>query len=196
MSTEAIEGQSRPIIGVRVMVLNIVITVGLALGITALFGREPLVQVLLRDKPWPIQGAWGIAIGFLVTVPAGVLISSVPWFVAFRRQLIELVSRADLNGFNPLWISLCAGVGEETLFRGALQPLLGLWVTSLIWTVLHYQTGGFRTMNRMKAVYAVLVFLASVLLGIVFVQIGLIAAMVAHTVIDLVALTMLRSARR
>jgi membrane protease YdiL (CAAX protease family) len=196
MSTEAIEGQSRPIIGVRVMVLNIVITVGLALGITALFGREPLVQVLLRDKPWQIQGAWGIAIGFLVTVPAGVLISSVPWFVAFRRQLIELVSRADLNGFNPLWISLCAGVGEETLFRGALQPLLGLWVTSLIWTVLHYQTGGFRTMNRMKAVYAVLVFLASVLLGIVFVQIGLIAAMVAHTVIDLVALTMLRSARR
>lgn len=50
-------------------------------------------------------------------------------------------------------------------------------------------------MNRMKAVYALLVFVASLLLGTVFVQIGLIAAIVTHTVVDLVALTGLRSGR-
>jgi hypothetical protein len=51
-------------------------------------------------------------------------------------------------------------------------------------------------MNRMKAVYAVLASLASVLLGTVCIQLGLIAAMVAHTVGDLVALTTLRTAHR
>jgi hypothetical protein len=75
----------------------------------------------------------------------------------------------------------------------ATEPSASLRIS--IWTALHYQTGGFRTMNRMKALYAVLVFLASVLLGTVYVQLGLIAAMVAHTVIDLVTLTMLRAAR-
>jgi hypothetical protein len=39
------------------------------------------------------------------------------------------------------------------------------------------------------------VFMASVLLGTVYVKLGLVAAMVAHTVIDLVTLTMLRPVR-
>jgi hypothetical protein len=47
----------------------------------------------------------------------------------------------------------------------------------------------------MKAVYAVLVFLASFLLGTICLQVGLIAAVVTHTVGDLVALTMLRTVR-
>jgi hypothetical protein len=66
-------------------------------------------------------------------------------------------------------------------------------LTGMIFTALHYQTGGFRTMNRMKAMYAVLVFLASLALGTVCLQLGLIAAMVAHTVADVVALSNLRT---
>jgi hypothetical protein len=195
MSTDAMEGKSRSLIAPRAMVSTIVLTVGLALAIMVMFGRESLLDILLQGKLWPVQVAWGIAVGLLVTVPAGVLITRVRWFRAFWRQLIEIGSRADLSGFNPLWFSLCAGTGEELLFRGALQPLLGFWLTGLIFTGLHFQTGGFRTMNRMKAAYAFLVFLASLLLGTVFVQIGLIAAIVTHIVIDLVALTSLRTSR-
>jgi hypothetical protein len=51
-------------------------------------------------------------------------------------------------------------------------------------------------MNPMKAVYALLVFLASAVLGTVFSQIGLLAAIVTHTVADIVALTKLRAERR
>jgi membrane protease YdiL (CAAX protease family) len=195
MTTEAMKVRSSPIINTRYMVLQTLAVTCLALAIMAIFGKQPLLGVFLQGKPWPVQVALGIPFGLLMTGPLVVLINRVPGFDAFRRQVAEFVSRADLSGLNPLWFSLCAGVAEEMLFRGALQPLVGLWLTCLIFTALHYQTGGFRTMNRMKAVYAVLVFLASFLLGTICLQVGLIAAVVTHTVGDLVALTMLRTVR-
>jgi len=46
------------------------------------------------------------------------------------------------NLFNPLGavtLGLSAGIGEETLFRGALLPRFGLTVSSLLFTVGHIQ---------------------------------------------------------
>ena len=195
MSADAIDSGSRPLMGFRTMVLNLAVTVGLALGITTLMGKQPLIDLLLQGKPWPMQAIWGIAVGLLLAMPLKLLISRVAWFDAYRRQMLELASRLDLSGLNPLWFSLCAGVGEELLFRGALQPLAGPWLTSAVFTALHYQTGGFRTMNRWKVMYAVLIFLVSLGLGAVAVQIGLIAAIATHTVADIVGLMSLRGAR-
>jgi hypothetical protein len=195
MLTEAIKRQPAPLLHIRGMLLQFLLTVGLAIGIMSLFGKQPVLDQLLRGKSLPLQAAWGMAVGLMIILPTVVLIVRVPLFKNFRHQLTEIIGRADLSGFNPIWFGLCAGVGEELLLRGALQPLLGLWLTSLVFTALHYQTGGFLAMNRMKALYAVLVFLASLLLGTVCIRIGLIASMVAHTVADVVALRTLRSAR-
>jgi membrane protease YdiL (CAAX protease family) len=195
VSANAIESGSRRVMGVRTIALNLVVTVGLTLAITATFGKQHLFD-LLRGDPWPIQVMWGIGIGLLFTLPLWALFTRVRWFDAYYRQMIELASRLDLRGFNPLWFSLCAGVGEELLFRGAVQPLAGLWLTSVIFTALHYQTGGFRKMNRWKAIYALLIFLVSLGLGILSVRIGLIAAMVTHTFADIVGLMSLRTPRR
>jgi hypothetical protein len=173
MSTEAIKGQPASIIHVRGMSLQFLLTVGLAIGIMSVFAKQSVLDLLLRGKSLPMQVAWGTAVGLLIILPTLGLIVRVPRLANFRRQLIEIVARADLSGFNPLWFSLCAGVGEEMLFRGALQPLLGLWLTSLVFTALHYQTGGFLAMNRTKALYAVLVFLACLLLGTVWLSFGL-----------------------
>jgi membrane protease YdiL (CAAX protease family) len=68
-------------------------------------------------------------------------------------------------------------------------------LTSVVFAALHFQTGAFRTMNPMKAVYALVVFLASLVFGTVFSQIGLLAAIVTHAVADILALTALRSMR-
>ena len=195
MSADAVEGKPKLALNVWRVALPILLTVGLAVVISVSFGRQPLLDVLSEGKPWPVQAACGIVIGLLVTVPAGVLINRVSSLDPLRRQLVDIVSRADLSGFNPLWFSLCAGIGEEMLFRGALQPLLGIGLTSVIFTALHARTGGFQSMNRMKAVYALIVLLISMLLGTVFTQIGLIAAIIMHIVIDLIALTNLRTPR-
>jgi len=190
MSADAVEGKPKLALNVWRVALTILLTVGLAVVISVSFGRQPLLDVLSEGKPWPVQAACGIVIGLLVTVPAGVLINRVSSLDPLRRQLVDIVSRADLSGF-----SLCAGIGEEMLFRGALQPLLGIGLTSVIFTALHARTGGFQSMNRMKAVYALIVLLISMLLGTVFTQIGLIAAIIMHIVIDLIALTNLRTPR-
>jgi membrane protease YdiL (CAAX protease family) len=138
------------------------------------------------------QAMWGFLTGVAVALPAWILVGNVRLLTPFRRQMLELAGRLDLHGLNPLWMGLSAGIGEELFFRGALQPLVGLWWTSLVFTLLHYKTGGFGTMNRMKWVYAALVFLASLLLGYVFAALGLIAAALAHSTIDVVGLVALR----
>ncbi len=38
-------------------------------------------------------------------------------------------------------LALTAGVGEEILFRGALQPVLGIWVTSFLFALAHGNYG-------------------------------------------------------
>jgi hypothetical protein len=195
MSTGALDARSRAIARPRDMLLMMILMIGVALGITAIFGRPSLWVVVLQGTAWPVQVACGTGIGLLLSLSIMVPINRIHWFEAFRRQLIEIVSHADLNGFNPVWFSLCAGVGEELLIRGTLQPILGLWLTSLLFTALHFQTGGFRTMNRMKAVYALVIFFVSLLLGAVFIRIGLIAAIVTHVVGDIVFLTSLRTVR-
>ena len=48
-------------------------------------------------------------------------------------QQLEDISGNLLGNVDSLWewfaLSLSAGIGEEILFRGALQPVLGLWFT-------------------------------------------------------------------
>ena len=41
-------------------------------------------------------------IGLLLAGPLALLVRCAPLFGAFRRQMAELLSRADLRGFNPL----------------------------------------------------------------------------------------------
>ena len=36
-------------------------------------------------------------------------------------------------------IGLSAGIGEEVLIRGAIQPRFGIVIGALLWTVLHIQ---------------------------------------------------------
>lgn len=182
-----------PVIGVSGMVFNLALTTGLAFGIARVFGKDSLTAVLRAGNAWPLQLVAGAAVGLLLTGPLMLLLKRVRRFDPLRRQLVELLSRADLRGFNPLWFALCAGIGEELLFRGALQPLCGLWLSSALFTLAHFQTGAFGTMNRMKAFYALFVGLASLALGLLFQQVGLLAAVVAHTTADVVAGTQLRN---
>jgi len=183
---------ARKMMGARVLVINLTVLTVLAFLISAIFGPRPLLASALQGGPVGWQATWGLLIGLAVAVPAWVLVENVRLLTPFRRQMREIAGRLDLHGLNPLWMGLCAGIGEELFFRGALQPLVGLWWTSLVFTFLHYQTGGFRTMNRMKWVYAGLVFLASLLLGYVFDALGLFAAALTHSTIDVVGLVVLR----
>jgi len=194
-SPRATDRSTRAVARPRDMALTLFVALGAALGISAITGRRSLWGLLVQGMDWPVQVAWGAVIGLLLATSLMLLVKRVAWLSGFRRELMAIVSRADLTGLNPVWFSLCAGFGEEMLVRGALQPIIGIWLASVIFTALHFRTGGFQTMNPMKALYALLVFLVSLLLGSVCLWIGLVAAIVTHVVADVIFLTSLRAVR-
>ncbi len=178
----------KPLIRVRRFWALGAFAVALAFVINAVFGDGTLAAVLIEGQPIAAQIGWGVTFGLAISIPSTVVVFFVPLFSSLRRQLLDLVSGLDLGALNPLWISLSAGIGEELLFRGALQPILGIWWASFIFTLAHFRSGQFHSMNWQKLIYAASVFVAGLFLGYVFLEIGLIAAMVTHAVVDVVSL--------
>lgn len=49
----------------------------------------------------------------------------------------ELVKSLNLNYLEGIFFSICAGFGEEMLFRVGIQPYLGIWTTSILFIAIH-----------------------------------------------------------
>ncbi len=100
-------------------------------------------------------------------------------------HIVRIISQLRLTAFDRIQLSAFAGAGEELLFRGALQPLLGIWLTSLIFVGIH---GYFKFKSAGHMVFGFIMFGLSVMLGYLFEYAGLIAAMTAHAVYDIIML--------
>lgn len=112
---------------------------------------------------WPIRRAWGDTlrrlglqwptlrqVGFALGAVAGFLLLdylvAVAWH-AINPEQYEFIGRVSLGLFGEMdvWkaaaIGISAGIGEEILFRGAVQPRFGLWITALLFAAGHTQYG-------------------------------------------------------
>ncbi len=85
----------------------------------------------------------------------------------------------NTEGFSPLaailfglLIGVGAAAGEETLFRGALQPALGIPLASVLWASLHVQYG--------LSVLLVYIFVISIGWGILRNRINTTATFLVH----------------
>ena len=58
---------------------------------------------------------------------------------AKHPQASDALSDSISKSWMALLISVTAGVSEEIAFRGALQPIFGLWPTALIFALFHLQ---------------------------------------------------------
>ena len=132
--------------------------------------------------------------GLIASLPMIVLLFAayeMDWrpVVKLRRD-VELVVRELFTGcswIELLLVSLAAGVGEEILFRGALQPLFISWTNPWIGVALAALLFGLA--HEMSRTY----FLAAALIGVYFGWLmlaydDLVAPMVAHGFYDFVAL--------
>lgn len=95
--------------------------------------------------PKPIHFLWGIALIFVLVffqAMAGLI-----WALIFQEQakLLNDVNALLLSNIDTVWewliLAIAAGVGEELLFRGALQPVLGLGFTAVLFGLVHVQYG-------------------------------------------------------
>ncbi len=125
----------------------------------------------------------GATAGLLFAGIAWLLFLYVPPFQATFSRLYAVLGFEDLTIPSILLLAISAGVGEELLFRGVLQPHLGLWVTSLLFGLAH----------PLSSWYVGYAALAGLILGGIAEYTGaLLAPIVCHAVIDGVLLILAR----
>ncbi|MQA20042.1 CPBP family intramembrane glutamic endopeptidase [Rugamonas rivuli] len=167
----------------------------LALIVIFFLHKPPYAALLLAGLPLHYQV--GIGLGFGCCYWAA---SQIGYRFAANsesaKSTMESYSRLNLDGLNPLWISLAAGFGEELLFRGALQPLIGIWITSALFVIAHTKAYRFNGLNKRVAIQAAAIFTVSVAFGFVAEYAGLIAAMLVHALTDVVGLYTIKAASR
>ena len=133
----------------------------------------------------------GLAIGLVLGVAFGVGVTR-PFFAERVRPFLARFTSARPTVLNFAIIGLAAAIGEETLFRAALQPSVGIWIAALLFTVVHAAIADYRHPTLGKLAYAALAFGMGVLLGIEYDHLGIAASMATHFAFDTTALTLIR----
>ncbi|HEY3391731.1 MAG TPA: CPBP family intramembrane glutamic endopeptidase [Lacipirellulaceae bacterium] len=176
--------------------LAVVVEGGLALVAVLLAW---LFHVPLREQI-PATGellAYAVTRGVLVTLP---MLAVFLWLVhsswtqirELRRQvewlIAEMFSEASAAQF--ALIAVLAGVGEELLFRGVLQSLIGQWTTPMVGLCITSLLFGL--VHALSKLYFFLATAIGLCFGALVLQYNdLVAPMVAHSLYDFFALTYL-----
>jgi hypothetical protein len=135
--------------------------------------------------------------GALLTAPLLVILALITWTplkrlrplrrirILFRRRFGATL--AGLGAWQILLIAATAGIAEEVLFRGALQPRMGLPATSVFFGLLHWITPTYFVFAALMGLY----------LGWAFEAYGsLFVPMVVHALYDAAALLVVRGELR
>jgi hypothetical protein len=174
----------------------------------ALLGLQAMVFALIGGLLW----AWTgrplhelvtpdfHQLGLGVALAAALVATALAGFRIFP-DLAEKLCRLQASNFPFLrdglpfpaivWISICAGIGEEILFRGGLQtlaidhvgPIAGITLSSMVFALVHLG-------NRLIGIF---LFGISLIFGVVYWLTGsLSAVMVGHVLYDVFALAYLQ----
>jgi len=110
------------------------------------------------------------------------------WFRSYRR-LRNLIMRllGGISAPGAIYLAMLSAIGEELLFRGAIQPFAGLFLTSIMFGLLHVGPDG-----KISA-WSFWTMLAGLLLGYMYEQTGsLMAPMLTHFAVNTYSLLRLR----
>ena len=172
------------------------------MGIATLLGFPALGITILgfiEENPWEFQFNWfspyslmvqlgvGLAFGILAGLFAWWLINR-PNMKSIKMKYGVLIHQFKLNIWEVLFLSFSAGVGEEFLFRGIIQPYWGVWITAIFFVAIH---GYLDPRDKKMMTYGLTMTVMIGILGYMKVYLGLIAPMAAHFAIDVVLLYLL-----
>ncbi len=143
-----------------------------------------LADVLVVSMAPGAQLLWGALVGVGMGVLAWLLVRS-RWMREVRLRYAGPIG-PWVQEWHVRWaVSICAGVGEELFFRGALQHWLGIPVTALVFVAIH---GYLDPRNIRIATYGLLLTGGMLLFGFLARDHGLYLTMVAHTLFDVILL--------
>jgi membrane protease YdiL (CAAX protease family) len=113
----------------------------LALLISA--GRDDIDIYRIAGRSTPLLLALspliGLAVGLLVVFLSRFAVHRFDWARRLHGDFRSILG--PLTGREILVLALASSVGEELLFRGALQPMIGVWMQALVFALLHIGPG-------------------------------------------------------
>ena len=182
------EGRQRPAL-LRWLALVTVVGFG---GVGALLvthaQHRDLDALVFGPLPWARQLLFGVAAGLGLGLFAGWLVDR-PFMDAIRRKYTDLLRGLIGSWREVVLVSVCAGVGEELFFRGAIQFWLGIPLTAVLFVAIH---GYLDPRSWRMSVYGVALTFGMMLLGWMAEHVGLLSTMIAHALIDVVLLGKLK----
>lgn len=138
-----------------------------------------------HNLSWTVQFLVGTTYG-IVGAMAAISLLKIPYFEPVKFFFAETFEGIELRALDILLISICVGIGEELLFRAGIQPFLGVWITSVIFVLVH---GVYLDPRRMPFfIVGLFMILLSSGLGYLFEYVSITSAIVAHAVYDAICL--------
>jgi len=122
----------------------------------------------------------GIIFGLLV-----IWLTELSYFEDALSRYRNILKDIKISRLSALFLSLCAGFGEEVFFRGAIQPLLGISVTAILFVGIH---GYFSFKNWKVNIFSISLTLFICLLGWAATEFSIWHAIAGHFSYDLVLL--------
>lgn len=153
------------------------------IGIAIIVGlQHRSLYHLLLTTAWQQQLLYGTIYGTAIALIAISLIET-DYLKPVTHFFQNLFQKSKLSYIDIIFASICAGIGEELFFRGAIQYYLDIWITALLFVAMH----GYLNPNNIRiSIYGCLMVLMSAGLGYLTLYTGLLSAMVAHTVFDII----------
>ncbi len=165
----------------------------LALTAGAMYaGWAPPAGDLLAGPPLAIQVLVGGGGGLVLGALAGEACLRLGALEGLRRFVRQILADTRPRAVDAVYVSVAAGVSEEALFRFVLQSLLGLPGAALVFALVHVGWPN----SRAKLAFTAFVFAMGLLLGLLYAWVGLVAAIAAHIVYDVVVMLRLMARLR
>lgn len=140
------------------------------------------------DYSFSTQLTAGIVTGILSAVIALSIIRT-KWVAKSASKYEVILSRLDLSIPGILFISFCAGFGEELFFRGFAQHYLGIIITSILFVAIH---GYLNPKDVGISIYGLVMVLIIIVFGCLFKEMGILAPATAHFIFDVILLASIR----
>ena len=127
----------------------------------------------------------GLLLAAIVVASTRVTVTRFPWAQRLHLELRPIAH--GLTGWHIAAIAIFSSLGEELLFRGLVQPWIGVLPTAVVFGLCHQIPGPARWVWVTWATFVGLAF------GLIFALTGsLVGALVAHALINAVNLAFLR----
>jgi uncharacterized protein len=150
--------------------------------------KQLIERLALTPVPW--ERVPLLIVMAFVAVVAVLLIQPylIPYTDPEAIKVAEAMSEAMMSSGNvplillsALVLSLSAGIGEEIIFRGLLQPVLGWFATNLLFTFMHCHYGFSPLLLMLFVVACLFVYVRH--------KYGTIAAMITHVSFDFIMIS-------